>query len=205
MRRITLPLAVGLLLACAPRNAKAPTSLPDVALTAELQRRVALDQAARERLTLLLRSGRTPDTAAIYGMLAMDSANTLWLRGVVARNGWPTRATVGEDGVNGAFLLVQHADRDTAFQSLVLPMLERAYRLGEVKGQDVALLTDRLASARHQPQVFGTQADIVGGRIVLKPIRDSANVDARRAAMGLPPMKEYLRVLDSVYLGRSHP
>jgi len=205
LRRITLPLAVGLLLACAPRHAKPPTSSPDVALTAELQRRVALDQAARERLTLVLRSGRTPDTVAIYGMLAMDSANTLWLRGVVARNGWPTRATVGEDGVNAAFLLVQHADRDTAFQSLVLPMLERAYRLAEVKGQDVALLTDRLASARHQPQVFGTQADIVGGRIVLKPIRDSANVDARRAAMGLPPMKEYLRVLDSVYLGRSHP
>jgi hypothetical protein len=84
-------------------------------------------------------------------------------------------------------------------------MLERAYRSGDVKGQDVALLTDRLATARRQPQVFGTQADILDGRIVLKPIGDSANVDARRASMGLPPMKEYLRVLDSVYLGRSHP
>ena len=66
-------------------------------------------------------------------------------------------------------------------------------------GQVAALLTDRIASARGQPQVFGTQADMIGGRVVLKPILDSANVDARRASMGLPSLKKYLRILDSDY------
>lgn len=205
MRRISLLLALGLLAACSSRYTKAPSSSLDATLTSELRQRVSLDQAARERLTVALRSGHAPDATVISGMLAVDSANTAWLRGVVARRGWPTRAAVGEEGLNAAFLLVQHADRDTAFQSLILPLLERAYRSGDVKGQDVALLTDRLATARRQPQVFGTQADVLDGRIVLKPIADSANVDARRASMGLPPMKEYLRVLDSVYLGRSQP
>lgn len=81
----------------------------------------------------------------------------------------------------------------------------RAYRSGNANGQDVALLTDRVASARGQPQVFGTQADIIDGRVVLKPIVDSVNVDARRASIGLPSMKVYLRVLDSAYVGHSRP
>jgi hypothetical protein len=87
----------------------------------------------------------------------------------------------------------------------MLPVLVAAYRRGEADGQDVALLTDRLAGARGEPQVYGTQMDLRDGRIVMKPIRDSAGVDARRAAMGLPPMREYLRVLDSVYLGKGAP
>lgn len=195
-----------MLAACSPRSAKTPSSSsPDTALKSELLRRVALDQTVRERLTVVLQSGHAPDATVISEMAAVDSANTAWLRGVVARRGWPARSAVGEKGLNAAFLLVQHADRDTAFQSLVLPMLERAYRSGDVKGQDVALLTDRLATARRQPQVFGTQAEVLDGRMVLKPIADSASVDVRRASMGMPPVKEYLRVLDSVYLGRSHP
>jgi Family of unknown function (DUF6624) len=41
-------------------------------------------------------------------------------------------------------------------------------------------------------------AVLVAGRAVPKPIRDSADVDARRATVGLPPLREYLRMLDSV-------
>jgi hypothetical protein len=205
LRSIVLAFVIGALVSCSRHNTgQAPSSL-DSALLSELRQRVTLDQAARERFTLALRSGHAPDTSVVAGMIAVDAANTAWLRGVVARQGWPTRSAVGEDGVSAAFLLVQHADRDTSFQSLVLPMLERAYRRGEVEGQDVAMLTDRLAGARHQPQVYGTQADVLNGRVVLKPIIDSANVDARRAAMGLPSMTVYLRALDSVYLGRSRP
>jgi hypothetical protein len=36
------------------------------------------------------------------------------------------------------------------------------------------------------------------GRWVLDPIADSAAVDARRKGMGLPPLAEYLRLVDSV-------
>jgi hypothetical protein len=109
---------------------------------------------------------------------------------------------VGSDGANAAFLLVQHADRDTAFQASVLPLLERAYAAGDAEGPQVALLTDRLAVARGRRQVYGSQADIVGGRVVLKPIADSASVDARRARVGLPPLADYVRLLDSVYTRR---
>ncbi len=100
---------------------------------------------------------------------------------------------------------MQHADRDTSFQARVLPLLEAAHRRGQAQGQHVALLTDRLATARGEPQVYGTQAALSDGRMVVGPIRDSSDVDARRTAMGLPPLAEYLRVLDSLYVGGAAP
>jgi hypothetical protein len=37
----------------------------------------------------------------------------------------------------------------------------------------------------------------------VSPVRDSANVDASRAVVGLPPLREYLRVIDSSYTPRA--
>lgn len=171
-------------------------------MRSELLRRAAADQSVREQLTRALQAGNQPDSSVIANMLAVDSANTAWLRDAVERRGWPGRSSVGDDGAAAAFLLVQHSDRDTAFQARVLAALEAVYRSGEVQGQEVALLTDRLSGARGKPQVYGTQATVRDGRVVLDPIIDSASVDARRAELGLPPIRDYLRVLDSVYLGK---
>jgi hypothetical protein len=41
--------------------------------------------------------------------------------------------------------------------------------------------------------------------MVLDPIEDSAHVDQRRAALGMPPLREYVRVLDSVYAPHPRP
>jgi hypothetical protein len=99
--------------------------------------------------------------------------------------------------------MVQHADLDTAFQARVLPELERAASQGALPWQQVALLTDRIATHRGQPQVYGTQASITpNGKMVFAPIADSAHVDERRARVGLPPLAVYARVLDSVYTGQ---
>ncbi|HEX5004243.1 MAG TPA: DUF6624 domain-containing protein, partial [Gemmatimonadales bacterium] len=103
------------------------------------------------------------------------------------------------DGVAAAALLVQHADADPAFQATVLPMLEAAFRAGTVTGQELAMLTDRVAKAQGRPQRYGTQTTVIDGRVIFDPIEDSGQVDARRAAMGLPPLAEYKRVLDSAY------
>ena len=189
-------------LGCAPAVDEITRGTWTEAERAELLKRVAEDQAVRERLTISMRAGTQPDTAVIRELTAVDSINTEWFSNVVAQRGWPDRAIVGPEGARAAFLLVQHADRDTAFQVRVLPLLEAAYRRGQAEGQHVALLTDRIATARGEPQVYGTQTDMRDGRIRPKPIRDSASVDARRASMGLPPLAEYLRVLDSIYLGR---
>ena len=194
-----------LVLACAEPKANSVELSWDASMKTELLDRVAADQAARERMVSAMRAGGAPDSATMADLLATDSANTAWLQVMLVRHGWPDSAMVGGDGASAAFLLVQHADRDTAFQARVLPLLEAAFRRGQAQGQHVALLTDRVARARGEPQVYGTQAALRDGRMAIGPIRDSSGVDARRAAMGLPPLAEYLLVLDSVYVGPPAP
>ena len=78
----------------------------------------------------------------------------------------------------------------------MLPLLERAAAAGDAEAQSVALLSDRIAVKRGQQQLYGTQAQLKEGHVVLDPIQDSAGVDARRKKIGLPPLLEYVRVLE---------
>jgi hypothetical protein len=171
----------------------------DTALQQELLRRVARDQEVREEFAAELRTTGTPSDATARAMMAIDSANIAWLKPLLARGGLPTRARVGDDGLGALFLLVQHADQDVDFQESVLPVLENAFARGEVNGEKLAMLSDRVAKARHRPQIYGTQSTITNGHPIIDPIADSAGVDARRARMGLPPLAVYRAVLDSMY------
>lgn len=160
----------------------------------QLAERGRTDQAVREGVGV----GGVIDSAQDAAMARTDSANTAWLKAYVARWGWPTAAQVGREAVETAFLIVQHAVRDTAFMRAMLPLIEQAQRRGDLKAQAVALLTDRIEVKAGHPQIYGTQLSLHGGRWVLDPIADSAGVDARRKSMGLPPLAEYLRLVDSM-------
>lgn len=186
------------LLACSSKPAtQAAVSNPT--LRQELLTRLERDQAIRDTFTAQLRATGTLSPALLAAMKSVDSINLAWLKPQIKQAGFPTRAQVGPDGVKAATLLIQHADADPAFQAESLPFLEAAYKSGDVTGQEVALLTDRVAKAQGRPQRYGTQATMRDGRTIIDAIEDSAGVDARRAAMGLPPLTEYKRVLDSVY------
>lgn len=174
-----------------------PVPQRDEALRAALISRGRQDQAVREVFLV----GHHQDTTDLRLMSDVDADNTSFLKKIVAERGWPGRSLVGGDAESAAFLIVQHSP-DTAFQAKVLALLEKAYAAGEAEGQQVALLTDRVAVQRGQPQVYGTQASIVNGRFKLNPIADSANVDKRRAALKMPPVAAYMRILDSLYSTR---
>jgi hypothetical protein len=164
----------------------------------QLEERGRTDQAVRENIG----SGGTFDSAQGALMARTDSANSAWLKDYVARWGWPTAQQVGREGVDAAFLIVQHAVHDTAFMRAMLPPIEEAYRRGDLKGSAVAMLTDRLEVKAGRPQIYGTQLSLKDGRWVLDPIADSASVDRRRRRLGLQPLAEYLRLIDSVLGGR---
>ena len=160
----------------------------------ELEERGRTDQAVREGFGV----GGQVDSSKLAAMVRTDSANARWLADYVARRGWPTTAQVGKEAVNAAFLIVQHAVHDTAFMRAMLPHIEESRRRGDLDGGAVAMLTDRLEVKAGRPQVYGTQLSLQGGRWVLDPIADSAGVDERRRQMGMPPLAEYLRLVDSV-------
>ena len=182
--------------ASAPTRAMTPPAR-DEALRAALVSRGRQDQAVRD----VFLAGHHQDSTDIQRMTDVDADNTNFLKRIVAERGWPGRSMVGTDGSTAAFLIVQHST-DTLFTARTLPLLEKAYAAGEAEGQQVALLSDRVAVRRHQQQVYGTQASLVNGRFVLDPIADSAHVDARRAQMGMPSVAAYMHILDSLYTTR---
>lgn len=141
----------------------------------------------------------TIDSVKAAHMLRTDSANTAWLRAHVASWGWPTAAQVGREAVGAAFLIVQHAVHDTAFMRAMMPHIEEAVLRGDLDGGDAAHLADRLQVKAGHPQTYGTQASLRDGRWVIDPIADSPQVDARRKALGLPPLAEFARLLDSMF------
>jgi hypothetical protein len=153
------------------------------------------DQAGREDMPTLVARG---DTASLFRFIRSDSARTLRLKQIVARYGWPTPALVGADGVEAAWLMLQHSP-DNAWQEQMLPVLERAAMAGEIKRADVALLTDRVLVHAGKRQRYGNSFSVTGGRLVPDPIEDLPGLDARRAALGLPPMIEYVQKLGAEF------
>jgi hypothetical protein len=135
--------------------------------------------------------------AVLKRMAKIDRENLAWLKGVVGKHGWPGRSMVGRDGAQGAFLIAQHAVSDLEFMAKVLGMLKAAYKAGEAEGQWVALMTDRLLVLKDKKkQRYGTQLVAKNGRLVPQPIEDEANVDERRKELGMPPLADYLSMVN---------
>ena len=122
---------------------------------------------------------------------------------VLAQHGWPGRRLVGDEGSHGAWLLLQHADRDSALQNTALHLLESAVRSGDASSRDLAYLTDRLRVAEGRPQIYGTQLEYDSrGCGAPKPSEDPAQLDARRASVGLEPVAQYVQSVMAA-LGRA--
>jgi Family of unknown function (DUF6624) len=174
-------------------------SVANPALRQELLQRVEQDQAIRNEL--IEKGIDHPDKSVLERMKTIDAANTERMRAIVGQYGWPGPELVGQDGTEAAFLLVQHAE--LAFQKEMLPLVEKVYKSGKLSGQSYALLIDRVLVGEGKPQIYGTQAKRIeewkGREPVLEPIEDEANVDKRRAEVGLFPLSEYRELLKRLY------
>jgi hypothetical protein len=114
----------------------------------------------------------------------VDRRNTQAMKKVIARYGWPGEKLVGPLGAQAAWLLVQHADHDRAFQKTCRGLLAEAVKRKDAHARQLAYLTDRICAGDGVPQIYGTQWDY--------PIVDPEHVDERRAAVGLASLAEYL-------------
>jgi len=112
--------------------------------------------------------------------------------------GWPTKKLVGEDGAAAAFLLLRNTSNPT-MQAALLPVIIAATSAGEIRLSDFAFYIDRLRLTAGLKQLFGTQATIRDGFLVMFPIENETLVDARRKQYQLPPLAEYQRTLEQNY------
>lgn len=131
------------------------------------------------------------NTLAIGELARVDFENTQWLKAHVAEKGWPKYSEVGEKAANAAWLLVQHADHDPAFQLQVLRLMEPMLATKEVSPGDYAYLYDRIMLKLTGKQRYATQFWCKDGKMQPRPLEQPEKVDELRAAMGLGPLDEY--------------
>jgi hypothetical protein len=156
-------------------------------------------RALREELLALrdedtaLRSELAADGSLFDGyhprMEAVHHANAARLREIIDEHGWPGRRLAGEDGAEAAWLIVQHAIGEPAFQRQCLELLRASLEAGDVPAWQVAYLEDRIRVFEGRPQRYATQFDMgEDGSPVPYEIEDPEAVDERRRAVGLEPL-----------------
>lgn len=175
------------------RETARESRIPD-AVRQELIRLGAEDQEARRELS----PDRMQDTAFAKSMLRGDSARTARLRAIVDEYDWPDSLRAGGEAAEAAFLILQHSPSHE-LQKEWLPTIEGLARQGTVAADQAALLIDRVLVHDGLPQRYGTQFEIVDGRLVLDSVENEAGLEARRSSMGLPSMEEYIRLMEEVY------
>ncbi len=130
----------------------------------------------------------------------IDRRNTLKIKEIIKKYGWPTINLVGKKASKNTWLLVQHADHDVKFQKKCLGLMENICKINPnlINKANIAYLKDRILVNEGKPQLFGTQfftnkKGIFGPR----PIKDIKNFNKRRKEYNLPPLSEYKKLMDS--------
>jgi hypothetical protein len=138
--------------------------------------------------------------ADIENLMAVDAAHLPQIKEIVAQHdGLPDAAKVGMDGVAAAWILVQHADADPAFQESVLEKMIPLVKSEQISAREHALLTDRVLVNNGKPQRYGSQLGFQDGKLVPKPMEAPEQVDQRRAAIGEMPLADYVCVLEQLF------
>jgi hypothetical protein len=146
------------------------------------------DQAARAEF-----GARIKDTLYIKQLLTLDSTLAADMTVILDRYGLPTRDLVGPAGSDAAMLIVQH---NWPLQERVLA-LAKALPAGQISPEKLGMLEDRVLVHRNQPQRFGTQFNIgPDGVFRFAPVSDTVGLDARRTAAGMPPLSQYVCLLE---------
>jgi hypothetical protein len=169
----------------------------------ELLRRTLLDQALRASLSSFEGAklyGKTRPTVALRAydeyvfnrMCNADEENLDWLKARLATEGWFDIGKYGRIADEAAFLMVQHADGDPAYQAHVVDLLAPKLATGDTDPQNHAHLVDAVAVRAGRPQIYGTQMECVNGQWLAPNVEYPDDLAARRAARGLPTYQEQL-------------
>ncbi len=134
----------------------------------------------------------------------IDRLNTADLKWLLRVYDWFKISVFGAKADKDAWLIVQHADADLAFQKKILAVLEKLYVVGETSSENYAYLFDRVAnsagdSTQRRLQRYGTQGRCIGpGEWEAYPSEDPTNLEKRRAEMKLLSMSEYKKLFKDI-------
>ena len=192
VNKMRLLLCLAILLTSLSTIAQLDTGLQDqLVKMAEQNQQVSqsLDKYAPENVPVTLQLITTK----------INNKHTQTLKDIVKLYGWPSKKLIAEKGIQAVFILVQHSN-DLVFQQDMLPLIIQSYIDKDgIAGLDVAQFTDKISIKLGKKQVFGTQAKLIDGKVVIAPIQNMETVDPLRAQMGMSSLAEYKSTLEVFY------
>lgn len=165
----------------------------DMPLRRKLQQIAASDQLVRTAYVRVTESGanRAVTDSLIVEMQRTDSLNLREISSILDSRGWVGKTRVG-DACTAFFLVIQHSDPAT--QERYLPLLRQGAAQGDIRPLQVAMLEDRIAVGKGEPQRYGSQVLRHGdGSYYIAPLLDADRVDEWRREVGMGPVAEYLK------------
>lgn len=144
--------------------------------------------------------------AAYARMQETDAANRRIVSELLDRGGWPSG--ISDESSETIWLVIDHAD--LAMQKRYMPLIEEQVRAGRVSASGYATLLDRMLMREGLPQRYGTQT-VSHSRLVegdsarvesvgyVWPVENPERIDSLRAAVGLGPIGEYVRLVEETY------
>ena len=155
--------------------------------------KAARDLSAATRLATVEKRG---DEQAKADLQKLESDITTRVCAILNSQGWPARSAIGPEGMNAFIFLISKA-LPMKMQLELYPVIADAFDKGEIAGGEaLAIYVDRLRLAIGRKQLYGSQAYIRDGFLVLAPLESPGSVDERRAAFGLQPLRNYERFLE---------
>ena len=118
------------------------------------------------------------------------------IQSIVAEDGWPQRAAVGDDAAAKFFFLFGHADGGNVWRLTQLSTIKRVFQDDHLNPRLYAHLCDRFANVAGKPQIYGSvmgPGATPGTAKLYWPLVDNiAAADERRHQIGLPSIEDDL-------------
>lgn len=128
-----------------------------------------------------------------------DAKLTAWLKGVMAKSGWPARSDIGNSAWEAAWRIVRHARNDPAFQLDALAALQPLIKNNKMGNDEYASRVDAILLEVTGKQRYGTQVICRDGKPALAPVESETALDKHRADVGLPPVGDQQSNVPSTY------
>jgi len=159
--------------------------------------RVPSEPALRDRISRLIKDDqavREKEGFDLEKMAEADRRTAGPLRAIFDRYGVPTFDMVGLQAAKDFLVMVQHQPAE--FRRAVLPKLKANVEAGQAEPGVYAMVYDRTQRDLGRNQLYGEQFECTTGKALTEaPIDDEANVNARRAAMGLMRIELHARLV----------
>lgn len=176
------------------RWAERPGAVRNEELRREILQMLEGDQAVRAPFA----EGRMPTGDEARAMKERDEADTKRLSAILDKYGFPGVRLVGINATRAFITILVHSP-SVELQKRALPGVERAARRKEIPPDDFAMLADDVLAHEGKLQLYGTNFNFAGDKMVLAPTQDTAHLDERRRKLGLPPLGVYAKQLAEFY------